>query len=261
MILKKTSPPFEITHNFLHSLIANTNESKLQASKYLDKQEMIDRIATTMAHEIRNPLTTVRGYLQVIQDRVDDESSKIISTLLIPEIDAINNVLTSFLQSTVAKPPYTDIICIDSLIRDNLQQTLLHQIDDDEIKLSIDIPIQAQNISILGNTTELTQVVLHLFQNSLQARTDQSLQIHIKAEKVTNFIKFTFTDNGEGIRKEHFSKIFDPFFSTKDESMGLGLSTVKNIITNHGGCISFDSNPQFTSFYICLPIHEERLPD
>lgn len=252
MVLKNNSVQLmPKTNNYLLSFLSY---SYFKNCKEAEKQEIINRIATAIAHEVRNPLTTVRGYLQLLQDNIDFETSSLISNVLLPEIDTVDKVITNFLKVATPKQPYTEIIDIKAFLKEDIKNYLHTYLLNHEVSMKIEALIITKQLKIKGNRNELEQVFSILFNNSLQARTIQPLHVNIQFKQIGSYVQIIFTDNGQGIEPNNFSKIFDPFFSTKDHCMGLGLSIAKKIIENHDGYVTFESNPSKTKFYMYFPI-------
>jgi len=226
----------------------------LNAIREAEKQALAGRIAAGIAHEIRNPLTTVRGYLQLLQHTVDNETSQLFSSLLIPEIDRANKIITDFLR--IAKPAQTSTeqLQVQSFLSDYLGNFLNSEALLYNVQIDYEISPAAGRCWIEGNRDELLQVFINLFRNSLQAKNENPLKIKIKAEADNSKIIITFQDNGVGIPQSILNHIFDPFFSTKDEGTGLGLSVSKKIIENYKGTMSVSSRGTGTAFDIQLPI-------
>lgn len=230
-------------------------EEKIKAA---EKQVLAGRIAAGIAHEIRNPLTTVRGYLQYLEKEVGNDIGQLFSNLLIPEIDRANKIITDFLS--IAKPSekmferiqikhfFTNYLC--NFLK---SEALLHN-----VKLNFNIQPHTENLFILCNREELLQVFINLFQNSLQAERDIPLAVNICTTLKDENIQITFSDNGKGIPASIVTNIFDPFFTTKDMGTGLGLSVSLKIIENHNGQMTAKSMENSgTNFIIELPIHLE----
>lgn len=138
--------------------------------KEAEKQALAGRIAAGIAHEIRNPLTTVRGYLQFLEKDVDESTSNLFTHLLIPEIDRANKIISDFLRIT--KPSYNqfEVIQVQHFIIDYLwkflnSESLLYSVD-----FNVEILPSAKYLSILCNREEILQVFINLFQNSVQAQ-------------------------------------------------------------------------------------------
>jgi PAS domain S-box-containing protein len=226
----------------------------LNAIREAEKQALAGRIAAGIAHEIRNPLTTVRGYLQLLESTMDPETSRLFSSLLIPEIDRANKIITDFLQ--IAKPAEVaaEPLSIRYFIEDYLGKFLYSEALLYNVQMEYEMSEEAALCWIEGNRDELLQVFINLFQNSLQAKSDRPLMVTIKAEAEESHVSLVFQDNGEGISDSVLNYIFDPFFSTKDEGTGLGLSISRKIIENHGGTMTVKSGTSGTAFSIRLPV-------
>lgn len=228
----------------------------LNAIKEAEKQAIAGRIAAGIAHEIRNPLTTVRGFLQVLTNTSDDETSNLFRNILIPEIDRANKIITDFLS--IAKPAEirSELFGVNSFLINYLGRIL----ESESLLYSIDFQIEtdpnADEIQIHGNQDELLQVFLNLFQNSFQAKGSSPLKIKIESKRLKNTIQIIFADNGKGMIPSILNHIFDPFFSTKDEGTGLGLSVSRKIVENYKGTITASSDEKGTVFKLEFPIRE-----
>lgn len=221
--------------------------------KEAEKKALAGRIAAGIAHEIRNPLTTVRGYLQYLEKQVDDNTSHLFSSLLLPEIDRANKIISDFLS--LAKPTYKDVkmISVEHLLIDYIWKFLQSEALLHNVEINIELDSKSNSLLILCNREELLQVFINLFQNSLQAKKDSPLIINISTNVVNSKVQFIFRDNGKGIPASIRTNIFEPFFTTKDEGTGLGLSVSRKIIENHEGTMHMESNESGTSIMIELP--------
>ncbi|MGD6897402.1 two-component system sensor histidine kinase NtrB [Bacillus infantis] len=228
----------------------------LNGVKEAEKQALAGRIAAGIAHEIRNPLTTVRGYLQLLQNKTDQEVSELFSSLLIPEIDRANKIITDFLR--IAKPGETTSELL------NAKEFILGYtgkfLNSEALLYNAEIEYQlteiADNTFFRGDRDELLQVFINLFRNAFQAKGSEPLKIIIAAKRVDSFLRIEFRDNGRGIPSSILPHIFDPFFTTKDEGTGLGLSVSKKVIENHGGMMNVKSDGQGTQFIIDIPAED-----
>lgn len=226
-------------------------EEKLRES---ERQALAGKIAAGIAHEIRNPLTTVRGYLQFLEKDVDEKTSSLLKDLLIPEIDRANKIITDFLRIAKPSEPTKETIKVKCFLKDYLwkfleSESLLHNVE-----IRMDLQPSSSDLLFLCNREELLQVFINLFQNSVQARRkDVPLMIHIETKKLESSIQFIFSNNGSGIPPSILSHIFDPFFTTKDEGSGLGLSVSRTIIENHNGVMYANSNENGAKFIIEIP--------
>jgi two-component system, sporulation sensor kinase E len=228
-------------------------EEKIRES---DKQALAGQIAAGIAHEIRNPLTTVRGYLQLLDEDLDNKTSHIFSSLLIPEIDRANKIITDFLR--IAKPCNTvlETIKVQHFLFDYLWNFLKSEALLYNVELNVVLNPETNHLSLLCNREELLQVFLNLFQNSLQAKGENPLSITISTYLVDSHIQFIFSDNGKGIDSASLIHIFDPFYTTKDCGTGLGLSVSRKIVENHKGNIYASSSGNETKFILEFPISD-----
>jgi PAS domain S-box-containing protein len=226
----------------------------LNKIKEAEKQALAGRIAAGIAHEIRNPLTTVRGYLQLLQNRVKPELTDLFKSLLIPELDRANKIITDLLR--IAKPSDTkeERFQVKEFFLDYAGKFFNSEAFLYNVKIEYDISPESGECYIEGDRDELLQVFMNLFNNSLNAKGDKPLVIQIRTERLNNEVKITFRDNGTGIPESILNHIFDPFFTTKEEGTGLGLSVSRKIIENHKGSIDVSSSEKGTVFTVLLPI-------
>ncbi|MGX1902455.1 two-component system sensor histidine kinase NtrB [Thermolongibacillus altinsuensis] len=231
----------------------------LNMVKEAEKLAIAGRIAAGIAHEIRNPLTTVRGYLQFLRNQLPEHIITLIDQLLIPELDRANNIITDFLN--IAKPAEikAEYICINDFIQNDLgillqSEALLHNID-----IHYDLDEQLCNYTVEIDKNQLLQVFINLFRNAIEAKTEKSLQVRIKSKLHNNLVRIYFCDNGPGIPPTIIDHIFEPFFSTKESGTGLGLSLSRKIIELHHGSMKVSSQPENgTCFIIELPVHPKH---
>ncbi|WP_053362888.1 ATP-binding protein [Bacillus sp. FJAT-27251] len=222
--------------------------------KEAEKEALAGRIAAGIAHEIRNPLTTVRGYLQFLKTDMEDSTARLFSNVLIPEIDRANKIISDFLS--IAKPSVRAVepirmkdFLLGYLFKFLNSEALLHNVEMDIV-----IDPETSDMSIICNREELLQVFINLLQNSLQAKGTSPLRIEVSAKLVDSRVHFVFQDNGKGIPDPVLSHIFEPFFTTRDEGTGLGLSVSRKIVENHNGRIQAASSENGTTFVLDFPV-------
>ncbi|WLR43205.1 ATP-binding protein [Bacillus carboniphilus] len=227
----------------------------LEGVKRSEKQALAGRIAAGIAHEIRNPLTTVRGYLQLWKSRSDQEFSLLVENLLIPEIDRANKIITDFLRIAKPNSSATEIYLLNDLCSNYIRSFLSTEALFHNVSLTFHTHKNIKDHSIKVDREELLQVFINLFRNSLESTKHAGLlKLQIDVKKAGDFVLFVFKDNGGGIPKGVLRHIFDPFFSTKEEGTGLGLSVSRKIIENHQGTINATSDQNGTVFYIKIPL-------
>jgi signal transduction histidine kinase len=243
-------------------LITNADQtrSQLEASRehlqQTEKLATIGKLGAGVAHSVRNPLTSVKMRLFSLQrsldlDDVQSEDFDVISE----EIRHIDTILSNFLEFSrrpKLKPQPTEI---RSIITQALQ-LMKHRLESYGITITTDI---GQNLSrLMLDQDQMKEVLINLLENACDAmNSGGTISISAKqgvVDPLGHVIVLTIADNGPGMSAELRDKIFQPFFSSKEEGTGLGLSIAKRIIEDHGGWISVTSKPdKGTSFTITLP--------
>ncbi|MBC6975612.1 PAS domain-containing protein [Bacillus sp. Xin] len=226
----------------------------LNTERDAEKLALAGRIAAGIAHEVRNPLTTVRGYLQFLQESVSPSNKELFQNLLIPELDRANSIITKFLSISKAHEFKREPFPINTFLREYIQQLLASEVFLHNISIEYNLSSDLEDILVNIDRYELVQVFLNLFQNAVDAKSDKPLSIQITSHRLDNFARITFQDNGTGIPPAIQEYIFDPFFSTKDAGTGLGLSVTKKIIQNHNGTLKVSSKENGTTFIISIPL-------
>jgi signal transduction histidine kinase len=228
-------------------------ERKLQRSATLSA---IGEMAAGMAHEIRNPLTSIKGFLQLMREkkeaRVGDFNTYF--DIILSEVDRINGITSEFLK--LAKPEKVSLHRIDlnksiNSIWELIQNKALMR----EVELVKEI--EAGPLFIMGNVDLLKQAIINLVNNAIQATGPGGKVKVIAKQKENGGVLLAVEDNGAGMDEKVLSRIFDPFFTTKDEGTGLGLAITSKIANDHNGSITVDSTPgKGTTFYVSFPAIE-----
>lgn len=231
-----------------------TERNRMEAQlRQVEKLSLVGELAAGMAHEILNPLTTVRGLTQVISSRrqMDDEVSEQTEIMLM-EIDRINAIIKQLLL--LAKPSNPALSMVDLSVELDAVCKLLegiaklqHVIIEKEYKSNLPL--------IVIDADRMKQVFLNLASNAVSAMPDGgSLQIKASYKQDEGRFEIIFKDNGKGIQENDLKRIFDPFFSTREEGTGLGLAVSYQIVRSHGGNIYVASEPdRGSTFTVVLP--------
>lgn len=233
-----------------------------------DRLASLGTLSAGMAHEIKNPLVSIKTFTQLLPERYQDsEFRETFSNLIGHEIDRIDSLVNQLLRfARPAKPLLKPVH-----VHDVLEKSLMlvgHRLYQKEIKLTR--LWNADVDTLRADADQLEQVFLNFFLNAMDAMTQGgelvvATEIRAAEEWVTAFngtkgesnevLRITVRDNGEGIRHEDIPHVFDPFFTTKDYGTGLGLSVVHGIIQEHGGQIEVESEVAHgTAFHIILPL-------
>ena len=211
-------------------------------------------MAKQVAHEIKNPLTPMKLSVQSFKQRFNSKDPKIeekiqdFSDTLVQQIDVLSSISTAFshfAELPAQKNENIDIISTSKLALEIFnEQNISFESNIDILKVKID-------------RTTLIRIITNLVKNSIQATENISQpKITVRIRKRRNKALIEIEDNGIGISKRNRDKIFEPKFTTKSKGMGLGLSIIKNLVTNYGGNIDFTSIKGKTIFKMELPVYK-----
>ncbi|ODA41543.1 sporulation kinase [Desulfosporosinus sp. BG] len=215
----------------------------------LDRLNLVGQLAAGIGHEIRNPITTVRGYIQLLSLKPDYEAQKSTFELMISELDRANSIITEFLS--LAQTKQTELKSQNlNHIFDNLYP-LLEADAFNQNKQICYIPAEVPNLEL--NTKEISQLILNLTRNGLEAMQERGC-LTVKIYSHEGKVVLAIADEGSGISQENISKLGTPFFTTKENGTGLGLATCYKIADSHNAKIHIDSTPRGTTFFILFPI-------
>ncbi|MCE1236023.1 MAG: two-component system sensor histidine kinase AtoS [Hyphomicrobiales bacterium] len=213
-----------------------------------DRLAGLGELTAGIAHEIRNPLTSIRGFLQYLQECESPEEWRRYGPMIIREVDSLNHIVGELLAFGRPRPPQIDRLHVDDLIK---EVAFLARGKSDapiELKLAADLPVME------GDRESLKQAILNLLINAIQA-IPAAGTVEVSAEAVADQMIVRVSDDGVGIPPDNIRKIFDPFFSTKASGTGLGLAMVHRIVDAHGGEISVESLPDVgTTIELRLPL-------
>ncbi|MGG3956657.1 ATP-binding protein [Bhargavaea massiliensis] len=231
----------------------------LNQMKEAEKLAIAGRIAAGIAHEIRNPLTTVRGYLQFLKEQLPEHIVHLIDQLLIPELDRANDIITDFLNIAKPNEVKAEWIDINEFIRNDLDLLLRSEALLHNVELSYHLDEKLQHYVVYIDKNQLLQVFINLFRNAIEAKTEKSLHVNIGTKLHNNLVQISVHDNGPGIPPTIIHHVFDPFFSTKQTGTGLGLSLSRKIIELHKGSMRVQSElGHGTCFIIELPAYSKK---
>ncbi|MFL0248316.1 ATP-binding protein [Candidatus Clostridium stratigraminis] len=214
--------------------------------------EALGALSAGMAHEIRNPLTSIKGYAQYIMSELNKDSELYSDMAVISsEVDRLNNIIDRFLA--FARPNELKLEKYD--INDIVKEVILLIKRDntfDNIKLNInfgELPL------INADFEQMKQVVLNIVINGVQSMPQGGeLTISTLNNQILSMVEIEISDTGQGISHENVKKIFEPYFTTKDKGIGLGLAICSRIVENHRGIIEVESIPgKGSKFIIKLP--------
>ncbi len=224
-----------------------------------EKFAALGRLSAGVAHEIRNPLNSIRGFIQYFQKKLalDEEDYKY-TDLMLTEVDRLNRVISKLLAYSKPREPRLSVRSAEEIL-DHCIRVLEREAAEAGVELVR--PPSDNNVPlVMMDTDQITQVFLNILINAVEA-TPSGGKITIKSETdPKGRLQITIEDTGEGIPRENLDKLFDPFFSTKKKGTGLGLAIVKSIIQSHEGEIEVESEQgKGTRFVISLKAYQ--IPD
>lgn len=214
----------------------------------------LGQVAAGMAHEIRNPLTAVKGFCQLLRGRMQEQSSLDYLQVVLEEIDRIDNILTEFLQFARPLPPKREWVCLNSLIQNvGMLVEAQCQVNNIVVRCKVDPLLPG----LMIDRGQIQQVVLNLVQNAIRAMTNtakKELNISTSYFHKIEQVVITVEDTGIGIPNHHMEQLGTPFFTTWDDGHGLGLSVSYRLIEAHDGRIEISSEPgRGSKFMVFLP--------
>jgi len=236
------------------------NQRLLQGLRRSDRLAALGRMAATMAHELRNPLSSIRGFTQLFRKHAalaNDASLCQYAELVISEVDRLNSVITSMLEFSRPVEAHTQMSDLRPLI-ENAFRLVRADASHRNIALVAHIPANVPRLPLDRNL--MTQALLNLLINAIDAMPNGgSMYVNVLCVSPTT-LRLTIRDTGKGIPKELLTQIFEPFFTTKPKGTGLGLATVDNIIAEHNATIRVESElNKGTAFHIELPLSRSEV--
>jgi two-component system sensor histidine kinase HydH len=221
----------------------------------------VGRLAAGVAHEIRNPLSSIKGFATYFKERYPDRpQDQQTSTIMIQEVDRLNRVVGQLLEFARPVPVKPKPVSLQKLLDDSV--TLVAERAADK-GISIQTQNNARVDEVRIDPDRTNQVLLNLYLNAIDAmEKGGELNVEISANGQGGDVVILVSDTGHGIRQEDLSKIFEPYFTTKSTGTGLGLAIAHNTIEAMGGKITVESDRQAgTTFTVTLPDSEEHKND
>jgi len=237
----------------------------LAASKFVNERTLQQLSSSSfegffigLAHELKNPLSGIRGAAQILSNDAEDREAKKCAEIIIKEADRLRDLIDKFKRLEPFAKDSFELVDIHEILT---EITFLESKSSNQNELNI---IQNFDVSlppISGDENSLKQVFLNIIKNAKEAGSSK-VTIEISTRWITDYkfknenaISIDIKDNGAGISKEAIEKIFTPFYTTKKEGTGLGLFLAYQIIAKHGGAILVESEiGKGTTFRVYLPI-------
>ncbi|MFZ4438724.1 MAG: two-component system sensor histidine kinase NtrB [Syntrophales bacterium] len=240
--------------------IERLEEMEKRSEKFASMGEM----AANIAHEIRNPLGSIELFASLLMKDLKEKRDKDRVTQIVSSVKNMDNKISNLLLFTKTKTPRLEVVNINEVLKETL--IFAEQLAS-QGSISLDYTFEEGEVHVACDVEMMKQVFLNIIFNGIQAMPDGG-NLHIETKfsnvdkaipNVTPFVEIMFKDSGIGIPEENLPKIFDPFFSTKEGTSGLGLPIVHNIIDMHNGAVHVESGQGGgTVFSVLLPYKEKR---
>jgi two-component system, sporulation sensor kinase A len=208
------------------------------ALRNLDRLSIIGQLAAGVAHEIRNPLTSLKGFSKLLQNSKRKDKQDDYLAIIMNELDRIDMIVNEFMS--LAKPQAI-LYEKESLIKIlNSTVNILHpQAMLNNVQIKIDY--ETEDIELLCNSNQLKQVFVNFLKNAIESMPNGG-QVSIEVQKIEDkLVRISFSDEGVGIGEELMQYLGTPFYTTKDKGIGLGLTVSNKIIQEHNGMMEIDS--------------------
>lgn len=214
----------------------------------------LGRLASGIAHEIRNPLSSIKGFAQYFQGKLKPPSQdRGYADIMIREVERLDRVIAGLLDFARPQEPRPKSVSIGEILDHSLK---LLQSDFQRKEIEVERNYDDGDMNLNIDRDQITQAFLNIFKNSLESiEGGGKLRVSLGLNPDKTMVEIRVSDSGRGISRENLSRIFDPFFSTKKKGTGLGLAITLKIIENHRGEIGVDSSEgKGTTFRVLLPL-------
>ena len=260
------SPLFGRDETFQGHVLLLQDQTERKSMEYQMRQQeklaAVGQLAAGIAHEIRNPLASISGSIQLMvdSDAIKSTQDKRLMGICLKEIDRLNKLISEFLEFVRPEIKAEDPVSVNELMSEVLDMVKFNSKVRSDIKQVSEMG--AKKI-ILGHRDKLKQAFLNIVLNAYQAMHDTAeAEIFIQTYDESDRLILVIRDNGQGMTKENKKRIFEPFHTTKTNGTGLGLAITHKILESHRARVTVDSEVgKGTSFIMEFPIEELLHPN
>ena len=215
---------------------------------HLENLKVASELAASVSHEIRNPMTAVRGFIQRLGQKKDFANYQSYFSIMLEELDRANQIITEYLSLTKGKTNTIKPENLNTIINQLFPLLQISAVTTNKYLLLDLDPLP----DLLLNAKEIRQLLLNLVKNGIEAM-ESGKSVTVKTyQKANGDINLEIHDQGCGIAHDILDKIGTPFFTTKPTGTGLGLSICYNIAKKNNATIHIDSSPHGTTFTVCF---------
>jgi len=213
-------------------------QESFEQIKRADRLSAIGELSASLAHEVRNPLASIAGAAEIVDERSSPEEIREFRGIILKECRRLNRLLTSLLDFARPRKPQFQDVELDRVF-DSVVDLWGHSAGKSGVSIVQEIEPGLPRLAC--DAEQLTQVILNLVINATQAMPAGG-RIVMAARRQGAETRIEIRDQGVGIPESDMDKIFNPFYTTKDDGTGLGLSVVHQIVTQHGGTVAAEHN-------------------
>lgn len=214
----------------------------------LEKLALLGQLSAGLAHELRNPMQSVKGFVQFLFENQENNHFR---DIVLSEIDRMDHLIHDFLlvtQPTAPKRNHTDLM---GIVYDSVE---LMQSEATLHNVVMTVSTEFDELDVYVDQAQIKQVFINILKNAIEAVVDSgTVAVKVKAVEDQE-VAIEVMDNGQGIPLAILGRLGEPFFSTKEGGTGLGLSISKRIIQEHKGSILFENKKSGTKVTITLPL-------
>lgn len=244
--------PFDSSRHWTIEIMKDITKKKERDELWARREKMISlgRLAAGIAHEIRNPLTTVKGFFQLLGEKI---SEKEYLSLVEKELNRISELIAQFVLLSKPDSPHLSRHSVYNLLS-HFITWIRQEASRHHIEVELIYPDDEGELIVEADPNQMTQLFLNLTRNAFQAMGEGGkLTVHVLKKR--EGVEVSFIDRGKGIPAHLLPKVTEPFFTTKEEGTGLGLSICYQIVEVHGGKMEIESEEGVgTTVRILLPL-------
>jgi len=220
----------------------------------IDRLQIIGQMAASFAHEVRNPLTVIRGFMQLMQRQMDPTKIQDYLKMVISELDRSNEIIGNFLSLSQNRFLQKDMINLNRIIEE-IETLLIAEANHSNIELIIVKDPKLQDL--LLNDKEIKQLILNLTRNGMESMSAGG-KLYIRTIQLADEALLEVQDTGHGIPQDKLDQLFEPFYTTKPSGTGLGLAVCLSIVERHQAKIEVKSQESIgTTFTIRFNVQDE----
>jgi two-component system, sporulation sensor kinase E len=253
----KTS--FNEENNMYLTVIRDESEmmNLRKQANHVDALSTLGQLAASIAHEIRNPMTSLKGFIQLLNQSVSDDGRRYIQ-VIDTELSRMDEILNEFLVLSKPTIRTKHLVCISTLLNQVIE-FMQPQAIMNNIFIRFDMCESRHNKWVMGDSYELKKVFINILKNAIEEMNNGGVISINESLTIDDKIKISICDEGKGMSQEQIHQVFLPFFTTKQNGTGLGLSHAIQTLENHGGFIEIESELEVgTTLHLILPLNETK---